>query len=80
MTVSAEGEVMAHRGSAGGGVATEAKRLDLDLNLLELRFQGARLLDQLAVEQLARAIERDGQIVQTLSNQLLVPTGFSAVK
>jgi len=54
---------MAHRGSAGGGVATEAKRLDLDLNLLELRFQGARLLDQLAVEQLARAIERDGQIV-----------------
>jgi len=24
--------------------------------------------------------ERDGQIVQTLSNQLLAPTGFSAVK
>lgn len=49
--------------SAGSVVAREAKRLDVDLNLLELRFQGARLVDPVAVEQLARAIARDGQIV-----------------
>jgi ParB family transcriptional regulator, chromosome partitioning protein len=60
VSVSAEREVMARCGSAG---AMEAKRLDLDLNLLELRFASARLVDPLAVGQLARAIERDGQIV-----------------
>jgi ParB family chromosome partitioning protein len=38
-------------------------RLDVDLHLLELRFAGARLIEPQAVERLARAIERDGQIV-----------------
>jgi ParB family transcriptional regulator, chromosome partitioning protein len=38
-------------------------RLDVDLHRLELRFTGARLIDAQAVERLARAIERDGQIV-----------------
>jgi ParB family transcriptional regulator, chromosome partitioning protein len=63
VTVSAEGEEEARWGSGGGAAAMEAKRLDLDLHLLELRFANARLVDALAVEQLARSIERDGQIV-----------------
>jgi len=63
VTVSAEGEAMAHRRGAGGAMTMEAKRLDLDLDRLEQRFANARLLDALAVEQLARSIERDGQIV-----------------
>jgi ParB family chromosome partitioning protein len=67
VTVSTEAEVMAHRRGAGGAAAMEAKRLDLDLNLLELRFQGARLVDAMAVDQLARAIERDGQIVPVIA-------------
>jgi ParB family transcriptional regulator, chromosome partitioning protein len=54
---------MGRRGSAGRIVITDTKRLDLDLHLLELRFEGARLVDPLAVESLARSIERDGQIV-----------------
>jgi ParB family chromosome partitioning protein len=40
-----------------------AARLDVDLHLLNLRFAGARLLEPLAVQRLARSIERDGQIV-----------------
>jgi ParB family transcriptional regulator, chromosome partitioning protein len=44
-------------------VAMDAVRFDVDLHLLELRFAGARLLDQQAVERLARSIERSGQIV-----------------
>ena len=41
----------------------DAARLDVDLHLLELRFEGARLIEPQAVEKLARSIERDGQIV-----------------
>jgi ParB family transcriptional regulator, chromosome partitioning protein len=37
--------------------------LDLDLHRLELRFADARLVEPRAVEQLARSIERGGQIV-----------------
>ncbi|HWX64424.1 ParB/RepB/Spo0J family partition protein [Bradyrhizobium sp.] len=37
--------------------------LDLDLHRLELRFAAARLMEPRAVEQLARSIERGGQIV-----------------
>src|SRR5262245_66395538 len=41
----------------------DVARLDVDLHLLELRFEGARLIEPQAVEKLARSIERDGQIV-----------------
>jgi ParB-like chromosome segregation protein Spo0J len=41
----------------------DAARLDVDLHLLELRFEGARLIEPQAVEKLVRSIERDGQIV-----------------
>ena len=67
MTVSAEQKAMGSRGSAGGIVITDTKRLDLDLHILELRFEGARLVDPLAVEGLARSIERDGQIVPLIA-------------
>src|SRR5258705_14010988 len=40
-----------------------AAPLDVDLHLLNLRFASARLLEPLAVQRLARSIERDGQIV-----------------
>jgi len=36
--------------------------LELDLHRLELRFASARLLEPHAVEQLARSIERCGQV------------------
>jgi len=67
VTVSAEQKAMGSRGSAGGIVITDTKRLDLDLHILELRFEGARLVDPLAVEGLARSIERDGQIVPLIA-------------
>ena len=41
--------------------------LDLDLHRLELRFAGARLVEPRAVEQLARSIERGGQIVPCIA-------------
>jgi ParB family transcriptional regulator, chromosome partitioning protein len=37
--------------------------LDLDLHRLDLRFAGARVAEPLAVERIARSIERGGQIV-----------------
>lgn len=37
--------------------------LDLDLHRLDLRFAGARIAEPLAVERIARSIERGGQIV-----------------
>jgi ParB-like chromosome segregation protein Spo0J len=37
--------------------------LELDLHCLELRFASARLLEPHAVEQLARSIERCGQLI-----------------
>jgi len=41
----------------------DVARLEVDLHLLELRFAGARLIEPQTVENLARSIERDGQIV-----------------
>jgi ParB family chromosome partitioning protein len=41
--------------------------LDVDLHRLELRFAGARLVEPSAVEQLARSIERGGQIVPCIA-------------
>jgi hypothetical protein len=37
--------------------------LELDLHRLELRYAGARLLEPRAVEQLARSIDKNGQLV-----------------
>jgi ParB family transcriptional regulator, chromosome partitioning protein len=41
--------------------------LDVDLHRLELRFSGARLVEPGSVEQLARSIERGGQIVPCIA-------------
>ena len=41
--------------------------LDLELHRLELRFAAARLVEPRAVEQLARSIERGGQIVPCIA-------------
>ena len=41
--------------------------LDLDLHRLDLRYAGARLVEPRAVEQLARSIERGGQIVPCIA-------------
>src|SRR5262249_41320471 len=41
----------------------DVARLEVDLHLLELRFAGARPIEPQTVENLARSIERDGQIV-----------------
>jgi len=42
-------------------------RLEVDLHRLELRFASARLLEPHAVEQLARSIERCGQVIPCIA-------------
>jgi len=66
-------------------LVADSPPLELDLHRLELRYAGARLLEPRAVEQLARSIDKNGQLVACIAvavpeaGQLVLLDGYRRV-